>query len=156
MVFEFRDWIKTKLVDPLAGPIAKVFDKLPVEEQIERVKEAEKITKQLNCFSMSSALAKEHLSYEEGIAKFGEIWLRQHHPDIDSKTAFLVMQEVMPELAKAFPGDNGATLGAAAESFANERGVARRGAPGLGTDLSNLAVGGERSQDLGTAPSHGG
>ena len=95
MVFAFRDWIKERLPNPLEGPVAKFFDKLPVEEQIERVKKAEQIGNELACFSMTSALAEEYLRKEEGQAKWAQLWLSEHHPDIDPSTAFSVFHELV-------------------------------------------------------------
>jgi hypothetical protein len=142
MIFEFRDWIKTKLPDPLGGPIAKIFDRLPVEEQIERVKKAERIAEELNCFSLTSSLARQYMGTEQGIAKLGQIWLRQYHPDIDEATAFLVMQEAMPELAKAFQHDDGPLLDNGAKPAGANGQSSKAGPAGLATDLSGLAVGG--------------
>jgi hypothetical protein len=102
MIFAFRDFIKSRLPNPLEGPIAKVFDRLPVEEQIARVKKAESIGEQLACFSMQSDLAQEYLRKEEGQAQWAKLWLQEFHPDVDLPTAFAVFVEASDQLARAF------------------------------------------------------
>lgn len=101
LVRGFRDWIKEQLPDPV-GPVGKIFDKLPEEEQIRRVKEAERIGNELKCFSMQSQLAQDYLRKEEGQAKWAQLWLSEHHPEIDEVTAFSVFIEAGPQIAKAF------------------------------------------------------
>jgi len=108
MVRTFRDWIKNQLSDPL-GPVAKIFDLLPVEEQIARVKDAERIGNELRCFSMQSKLAQEYLHKEEGQAMWAKLWLQEHHPDIDEVTAFAIFIDAGPEIAKAFEVTVGTT-----------------------------------------------
>jgi hypothetical protein len=95
MVLAFRDWIKERLSNPLEGPIAKYFDQLPIDEQIARVKKAEQIANDLACFSMASSLAEEYLRKEEGQAKWAQLWLSEHHPNIDAATAFAVFHELV-------------------------------------------------------------
>lgn len=102
MIFAFRDFIKSRLPNPLEGPIAKVFDKLPLEEQIARVKKAEQIGNELACFSMQSDLAQEYLGKEEGQAQWAKLWLNEFHPDTDLAMAFAVFVEASDQLAKAF------------------------------------------------------
>lgn len=107
MIFAFRDFIKSRLPNPLNSSIMNVFDKLPVEEQISRVKRAEAIANEFACFSMRSELAQEYLHKEEGQAQWAKLWLQEFHPDVDLTMAFNIFVEASDQLAKAFETTQG-------------------------------------------------
>lgn len=103
---DFRDWIKTQITDPLAIG-EKFFAMLPAEEQIARVKEAEAIKRDLQSFSLNCDLAKQFMATEEGAAKFLQLLLKQHHPEVTEEQAFSIAMEAGPQLEKAIAAAQG-------------------------------------------------
>lgn len=106
VVREFRDWLKDRLVDPLAIG-EQYFRLLPPEEQLARVKEAEAIGRDLKGFSLQCDLARKALATEEGAAKLVQLLLQAHHPDVTMDEAFLVCQEAGPQLERAMASASG-------------------------------------------------
>lgn len=98
VIRDFKAWIMEHL-PPTAMP-RELFESLPREEQVERYREQEWLAKQLACFSIQGDLAKRYLATEEGLAAFGRLLLRAHHPDVTDEEAFQVFQEAGPELAR--------------------------------------------------------
>jgi hypothetical protein len=80
-VLGFRDWLRDQVGDPFARLDAPWFDKLPVDEQLRRVKAAEDTDEQLRKFSIICPLAQEWLATEAGAATFYQLLLQSHHPD---------------------------------------------------------------------------
>ena len=105
---EFKQWIQERLADPLNK---EIFEFLPRDEQLARVKEQERITKDLKCFSLNSGLAREYLQTEEGAAKFLQLLLQRHHPDITEEEAFDVFMAYPQEVAAALDRAQGQSLG---------------------------------------------
>jgi hypothetical protein len=107
----FRDWIEEQLPDPMAIG-EKYFAMLPPEEQLRRVKEAEDAKHQLKCFTLQSPLAKQYMAMEEGAAKLTQLLLQKHHPDVTVEEAFMVLQEIEPQLGKILADGRGEVPGA--------------------------------------------
>lgn len=101
VIREFRDWIKQREGDPFARCDGKWFDKLPAEEQVRRVKEAESVAEQLRCFTLQCELAKKWTATEEGIGKLGQLMLREYQPGVTEEQAFAIFQEVGGQMQKA-------------------------------------------------------
>lgn len=117
LVRAFRDWVKGREADPpgyLGGLPEEYFRLLPKEEQLERVKRAESVNKQLRGFTLGCPLAKEHLGTEEGAAAFLRLLLLEHHPDVTDEIAFAVAVEAGEQLQGAFQEANGKLPGGGA------------------------------------------
>jgi hypothetical protein len=100
---EYCEWIKDRLPNPVEDIGEQYFKLLPPEEQLARIKEAEKIKRQLKCFTLTCDLAKEYLSTEEGAAKFLQLLLVHHHPDMTVEKAFqIAMDAGEAEIQRAF------------------------------------------------------
>lgn len=113
----WREWLVEQAGDPFADCGRPWFDKLPTEEQLARIRLAEKLADQLkpHKFSITSDVSQAALQSLEGAAQFGRLMLQEHHPDIDDNTAFQVWLAAGPELGKVLgraqgkvPGGNGA------------------------------------------------
>lgn len=97
VIREFRDWIEQQLPDPMAIG-EKFFNMLPADEQIARVKEVEDAKLQLKCFTLQCSLARKYMAMEEGAAKLCQLLLQKNHPDVTAEEAFMVLQEIEPQL----------------------------------------------------------
>jgi hypothetical protein len=106
----FRDWIEQQLPDPMAMG-EKFFNLLPPDEQLARVKAAESTKQQLKCFTLKSDLAKEYMGTEQGAAKLVQLLLQKHHPDVSEDDAFLILQDIGPQLAEILSGARGEAPG---------------------------------------------
>jgi len=106
---EFKDWIvKTQLPEPMDK---EIFDILPREDQIAYVKEQERTSRDLRCFSLGSELAQKYQQTEEGAAKFAQLMLQKHQPDITEEEAFSVLIEAADQFTAAMQAAQGDKLG---------------------------------------------
>lgn len=131
VVLGFRDWIKEQLGDPFTN-LERVFDRLPREEQIARVKEIEAIDKQLKNFSLQSPLANEWRSTELGAAKLFQLLLKEHHPQATMDDGLLVClalgekgqaEEALAKAQGALPESGGNPQALAALTSGRRRGL---------------------------------
>lgn len=97
VIREFKDWVTDKLPDPM-GLGEQYFKLLPPEEQLARLKQAEYQNDALRNFTMKGALAQEYLNTEEGAAKFAQLMLKKHHPNITEEDAFDIFQEAKADI----------------------------------------------------------
>lgn len=67
-IFAFRDWIREQEGDPWEA-VERVKEYLTPDQLLERVKAAEEITKDLQCFSLATATAQRWMHTEEGMAR---------------------------------------------------------------------------------------
>jgi hypothetical protein len=116
---EFCLWVRDRLPDPIGDIGEKYFNLLPPEEQTARVKAAESIKRQLKCFTLGCDLAREYMTTEEGAAKFLQLLLLHHHPDMTVEKAFEIAMDagegvIQQALSRAQgdvgSGGNGAAL----------------------------------------------
>lgn len=110
--------------DPFADCDRPWFRLLNEQEQMLRIKAAEKLADQLkpHKFTISCPLSQEAMQTERGAACFGRLMLQEHHPDIDDNAAFQVWLAIGPELGKVMqraqgkvPGGNGTAPALAGE-----------------------------------------
>lgn len=84
-----RDFVAAREGDPFE--LAERFlGKIPQEESLRMIREAEEIKKQLRCFSLACPLAQKHLATEEGLAFLLLQLLRGHHPQATESEALAV------------------------------------------------------------------
>jgi len=102
----FRDWIAERIGDPYE-PAMRLLNLVPPAEGMKLVNEARAVEKQLQCFSMQSALAKEHLATEEGVARLFYLLLQANHPDVSEEEAFQVVQALGVETQRVLRNAEG-------------------------------------------------
>ncbi len=97
IVRAFKEYVAGIVGDPYAQINDRLFDLLPQEEQLAMLRQAKQDKEDLACFSLNGPLAKRFLQMEEGIAVFGQLMLKKHHPDITQEEAFDVWLSVGQE-----------------------------------------------------------
>jgi hypothetical protein len=118
IVRAFKEYVASIVGDPYSQIDDRLFDLLPREEQLVMLRQAKQDKEDLACFSLNSALAKRFLQMEEGIAVFGQLMLKKHHPDVTLDEAFdvwmAVGQKQMQEALNRAAGESGGNAGPAA------------------------------------------
>lgn len=104
VVIGFKAYVESCWVSPIE---TKLFDKLPEAEQIARLNEHENAQRQLKSFSLACPLAQKYLETEEGWAKFAQLMLQKHHPEMTEADAFDLVVEHPEEFAKALSAAQG-------------------------------------------------
>jgi len=122
IVRAFKEYVAGIVGDPYAQINDRLFDLLPKEEQLAMLRQAKQDKDDLACFSLNCPLAKRFLQMEEGIAVFGQLMLKKHHPDVTQEEAFDVWLSVgQKELNKAIATAAGEPVGNEAGAGANPR-----------------------------------
>lgn len=93
VLFGFRDWIKDQVGDPFAR-LDRVLDRLPKEEALAAIREADDVCRQLERFSMQCPLAREWMNTELGAARMFQLLLLRHHPQATMDDGLLVAMEL--------------------------------------------------------------
>ncbi len=115
VVFGFRDYIRSAMpADPFAD-VERLARFLPAEEVVRRVREIDARLEQLEKFTLQCPLAKEHMATEAGGARFVQLLLEKHQPDVTLEEALQValelgqsrMGQVVAAAAGQSPGGNG-------------------------------------------------
>ena len=89
----FRDWVKEEVGDPFAL-CERWQGKMPPDEWLRLFKEAEATAKELEAFTMASAVAQRVLQTERGAAKIVQLLLLPNHPETTLDQAFQVLLEI--------------------------------------------------------------
>src|SRR6476469_9593956 len=78
VITDYRDWVREQLGDPFA--LAERFQgKLPPDEWLRLFKEAEATAKELEAFTLGTAVAQRFMKTERGAARLGQLMLQEHH-----------------------------------------------------------------------------
>jgi hypothetical protein len=96
---EFMAWVREQVGDPFEL-VERFMGKIPQEESVRQLREAEEVAKQLKALSVQTPLAQQYVSTARGSAKLFQILLRTHHPDATESQAFLVAQALGEEGAR--------------------------------------------------------
>lgn len=102
----FRDWIAERLGDPFAAA-ERWVDKLPPEQAVLMVREAEQTRDQLASFSLGCPLARRFLATEEGQAVLFQLLLEPAHPDVTEEEAWRVAQALGEKAAEVLAKASG-------------------------------------------------
>mgnify|MGYP001582727139 CR=1 FL=1 len=102
----FRDWVAEKAGDPFET-VERWIDRVPAEETVRQLKEAEDVRDQLRFFSLACPLAARLLGTEEGLAKLLHLLMLERDAKAREEDAFeavlAINEEAMTEqvLARA-------------------------------------------------------
>lgn len=135
---EFRDWIRAKVGDPFAL-VERFIDRLPAEQTMALLREAEEVKRDLESFRLLCPLGQRFLFTEEGLSLVVGMLLSEHHPgageDEVQAVADALATRMMETLTKAMgDGPNGAGPGGQVASPAESTGTKSTEGSGI-TDL---------------------
>ncbi len=114
IIMAWREWLVEQVGDPFEDCSKPWFDKLPKEEQLARVKAAEKIVEQLkpHRFSIDCPVSQDAMKSVSGAGYFGRLMLQDHHPDITEEDAFQAwVKDIGPHLDKVMKRAQGKVPG---------------------------------------------
>lgn len=95
----FRNYVAEVVGDPFL--LAERFlGKIPAEESVRMVREAEAVARQLKQFSLSCPLAQEFMRTEAGMAYLYALMLRANHPEVTPDDALGMLQAMGEEQAR--------------------------------------------------------
>lgn len=106
LIREFRDWISQRIGDPFET-VDKYIDKLPADQSMQMIREAESKRDQLRSFSLGCDLAKQALATEEGQAELMRLLLLRHQPKATGEDGLAVVVALGEKLSDALEKASG-------------------------------------------------
>lgn len=105
----FRDWVAARVGDPFSLA-ERMADKLPAEQVMTLVREAEEVQRQLDAFTLTCPLGLRYLGTEAGHTEVVRLLLDEHHPQATDDEVEAVAEVValrVIEILTAAQGDAG-------------------------------------------------
>ena len=133
----FRDWVAAQIGDPFAA-IERFVDKLPGEQALALIKEAEQTKRDLESFRLLCPLGQRFLFTEEGLRMITGMLLEQHHPDASEDEIEEVVEVLASRMVEA--------LTTAMGSVPNEEGPGAQDRPAASTGTQFTSASGITGQ----------